>query len=323
MRSLMLTSKEQLLKEARALSYKPEILEKVYRLLDVLGQILAVPYLKDSLVLKGGTALNLYFYKTLPRLSVDIDLNYIGEPDREKMLKDKPIIIDTISKILIQNKFTQHRAPGNHAGGKMVWFYNSVLGQRSALEIDLNFMYRQTLYPITSRIPNIQGYSHCETPVLDIHELAAGKLSALFNRTASRDLFDAHYLLTQGNLNLGKLKQALVVYLAMSKVDLNALTPEAVKYNFTDLKNRLLPVLNQKSINRAPAQLKSWATTLTSELQQALTSILPLQENENEFIQKIRTEGKIQPELITDDKIFTEKVLSHPALHWAVKQWGH
>jgi hypothetical protein len=191
----MLTSKEQLLNNSRALSYKPEILEKVYRLLDILSQILSVPYLRDRLVLKGGTALNLYFYQTLPRLSVDIDLNYIGELGREKMLKDKPVIINAITKILLQNKFIQHRSPGNHAGGKMVWFYDSVLGQRSALEIDLNFMYRQALYPIASRTPNIEGYSHCETPVLDIHELAAGKLSALFNRTASRDLFDSHHLI--------------------------------------------------------------------------------------------------------------------------------
>jgi hypothetical protein len=108
----------------------------------------------------------------------------------------------------------------------------------------------------------------------------------------------------------------------MSKVDLNTLTPESINYNFTDLKNRLLPVLNQKSIVRAPPQLRTWATTLTAELQQALTDILPLQKNEKAFIQKIRTEAKISPELITNDEVFADKVLSHPALHWAVKQWS-
>ena len=33
---------------------------------------------KNRLVLKGGTALNLFFFD-LPRLSVDIDLNYVGK----------------------------------------------------------------------------------------------------------------------------------------------------------------------------------------------------------------------------------------------------
>jgi hypothetical protein len=37
------------------------------------------------MVLKGGTALNL-FVLDVPRLSVDIDLNYIGAADRETML---------------------------------------------------------------------------------------------------------------------------------------------------------------------------------------------------------------------------------------------
>jgi len=72
----MLTSKEALLKEAKEKGYKPEILEKVYRLLDTLQQFTSIPYLKERLVLKGGTALNLFYFDSMPRLSVDIDLNY-------------------------------------------------------------------------------------------------------------------------------------------------------------------------------------------------------------------------------------------------------
>lgn len=58
--------------------------------------------------------------------------------------------------------------------------------------------------------PNIQAYEHLQGPLLDIHELAAGKLSALFNRSASRDWFDAHYLLTQMPLDTKKLRLAFV-----------------------------------------------------------------------------------------------------------------
>ena len=42
---------------------------------------------KDKLVLKGGTAINL-FYRELPRLSVDIYLYYIGDT-KEEMEKDE------------------------------------------------------------------------------------------------------------------------------------------------------------------------------------------------------------------------------------------
>jgi predicted nucleotidyltransferase component of viral defense system len=197
----MLTSKELLLKEAREKGYKPEILEKVYRLLDTFRKFMSVPYLQQRLVLKGGTALNLFCFSEVPRLSVDIDVNYIGHLDREKMLEDRQTLAQAIQQILAQNQFERHRSPSHHAGGKMVWFYNSLLGQRGSLEIDVNFMYREPLFPPVLKAVNIPGYSDWRAPVLDIHELAAGKLSALFDRRVSRDLFDAHYLLKNGLFN--------------------------------------------------------------------------------------------------------------------------
>lgn len=57
-------------------------LEKVLRLHELLTEFHKHPLLKGKLVLKGGTALNLFYLK-LARLSVDIDLNYIGSIDRE------------------------------------------------------------------------------------------------------------------------------------------------------------------------------------------------------------------------------------------------
>lgn len=47
---------------------------------------------------------------------------------------------------MLQNQFERHRAPMMHAGGKMIWFYRSLLGQRGALEIDINFMYRHLYF---------------------------------------------------------------------------------------------------------------------------------------------------------------------------------
>jgi predicted nucleotidyltransferase component of viral defense system len=316
----MLNSKEQLMGHARVGGYKPEILEKVYRLLDVFQQIMSVPYLKDRLVLKGGTALNLFCFEELPRLSVDIDLNYIGALDREKMLEEKPMIMDAIQQVMLQNQFERHRAPMMHAGGKMVWFYPSLLGQRGSLEIDINFMYRQPLFPVLLKSPNIQEYRHLQGPVLDIHELAAGKLSALFDRSASRDWFDAHYLLTQMPLDKSKLKLALVTYLAMTKIDLSHLVPEQINFDLTDLRNRLVPVMHQMSVSRNTRELKGWAVTRIEELREQLTDLLPLEANEVMFINRIRSEGTICPELITDDGELAQKIISHPAINWAIKQ---
>lgn len=316
----MLNSKEQLMSQARAGGYKPEILEKVYRLLDVFQQIMAVPFLQERLVLKGGTALNLFCFERLPRLSVDIDLNYIGALDREKMLEEKPMIVDAVGQIMSQNQFERHRAPMKHAGGKMVWFYPSLLGQRSSLEIDINFMYRQPLFPVGLKSPNIEAYKTLSGPVLDIHELAAGKLSALFDRSASRDWFDAHYLLTQTSIDKNKLKLAFVTYLAMTKIEFLKLVPEEIDFDLTDLRNRLVPVMHQLSVSRNTRELKEWATARISELRQELSSILPLEEHELLFINKIRNEGIISPELITNDSEISQRIINHPAINWAMKQ---
>jgi hypothetical protein len=56
--------------------FPAENLEKVLRLRDLLIEFHKHTALNGKLVLKGGTALNL-FYLNLARLSVDIDLNYI------------------------------------------------------------------------------------------------------------------------------------------------------------------------------------------------------------------------------------------------------
>ncbi len=316
----MLNSKEQLMRHARSGGYKPEILEKVYRLLDIFQQIMSVPFLKERMVLKGGTALNLFCFEHLPRLSIDIDLNYIGALSREKMLEEKPVIINAMQQIMLQNQFERHRAPMKHAGGKMVWFYPSLLGQRGSLEIDINFMYRQTLFPVVLKSPNIQEYKHLQGAVLNIHELAAGKLSALFDRSASRDWFDAHYLLTKMPLDKKKLKLAFVIYLAMTKIDLAHLVPEKIDFDLTDLRNRLIPVMRQVSVLRNTRELKGWAIARIEALRERLADLLPLDANEMRFINKIRNEGIVSPELITNDSELTKKVVSHPAINWVIKQ---
>ena len=66
-----------------------EPLEKVFRLMALLDALNSHPFLKSRIALKGGTALNLFHFE-VPRLSVDIDLNYIGAADRKTMLAEKP-----------------------------------------------------------------------------------------------------------------------------------------------------------------------------------------------------------------------------------------
>lgn len=313
-------SKEQLLFEAREQQYKPEILEKVHHLLTTLEQVSHVPYLVNKLVLKGGTALNLFHFDSTPRLSVDIDLNYIGKLDRAEMLEEKPIISDALEKILVQKEYESYRNPGYHAGGKMVWRYDSVLGQKGNLEIDLNYMYRQPLWPIQSLVPKLVTNQSFKFPVLDIHELAAGKLSALMTRSASRDIFDAHHLFKQCNLDMNKLRLSFVAYISMTSMQPHKLQPGMINYEVNELRNRLLPVSKQNQIPTSPKSIRAWAEKITDELNNELNQILPFADNEMEFMQKIQKQGIVDASLLTNNAELQGIINSHPALIWAAKR---
>lgn len=113
----MKLSRERLVYDSAASGFRPEILEKVIHLLSLLEAMQGHPYLKNRLALKGGTALNLFLFD-LPRLSVDIDLNYIGARDRETMLAERPLVEQAISAVCSREGFSTARVPGDHAGGK-------------------------------------------------------------------------------------------------------------------------------------------------------------------------------------------------------------
>ena len=194
------------------------------------------------------------------------------------------------------------------------------MGQMGNLEIDLNYMYRQPLWPVVDKKPQLPFVTALDIPVLDIHELAAGKLSALFSRQASRDFFDAHYLLVKQPLNIDQLRLAFTIYLSMTNIDLDNLTPEKIDFNITDIRNRLLPVLRQKEMSRKPAALKTWASGLQSELKERLAILFPLTPEQREFVLRVRTSGNIAPELITQDKALSDNISNHPAIAWAARK---
>lgn len=75
-------------RQARELGFVRDTFEKVCRLADVLAFLESDALLSKTLALKGGTAINLTIFD-LPRLSVDIDLDYSENVPREEMLAQR------------------------------------------------------------------------------------------------------------------------------------------------------------------------------------------------------------------------------------------
>ena len=207
---------EEILPIARPDGFDESTVEKVLHLVHLLDVLNSHPALREKWVLKGGTALNLFVLRH-PRLSVDIDLNYIGALEREVMLADRPKVERAAQAVFSREGFAVRRVPSEHPGGKWRLSYASFTGQPAILEVDFNFMYRQPLWEIhhadSHRLGEFQARG---IPVLDLHELVAGKLSALFSRRLSRDLFDCHRVLDSDELQAERLRIAFVVYGGMT-----------------------------------------------------------------------------------------------------------
>ncbi len=314
-------SKQALKREAIERGYRPEILEKVYRLLDLLESLMEIDYLRERLVLKGGTAINLFCSEQLPRLSVDLDFNYIGAIDRETMRKEKLILESMILDVCQRLHYQLHRNPRAHAGGKMVLIYPSVDGNKGRLEIDFNYVFRVPLWMPEQRF-SLEWPKRTQTTVLDIHELAAGKLHALLGREASRDLFDSYQLFTQWNLNREKLRQAFTVYAGMEREHWKSITVDKVTFIIKEIRDQLIPVLHKDQISSFSTQdIKTWATHLAEKTRKALLdTVLPFNENEVAFLDCLEHYKEIRPEFISTDPEFCQRIADHPLLKWRIQR---
>ena len=303
-------------RDAAATGFSADILEKASRLLSLVDAIRVHPFLGPRIALKGGTALNL-FVLDLPRLLVDIDLNYTGAPAREVMLAERPKVDQAIHAVCAREELGVRRVPDEHAGGKWRLTYRSAAGGLGNLELDMNFLLRTPLWPagpLDSR--PLGSFRASRVPVLDIHELAAGKLAALLSRRASRDLFDTCQLLRRGDLDLMKLRLAFVVYGAASRQDWRSVVVEDVNGDAAELQRRLLPTLRGSGLPSPGAATQLWLEELVGECRDRLSVVLPLTGEEREFIARLDDDGEIHPELLGVDRAMQELIRTHPALLW-------
>lgn len=310
-------SSSEILSVAESSGFKAEMVEKGLHLLNLLKNLNSHPFLKGKWVLKGGTALNM-FVLDLPRLSVDIDLNYIGSLGRKEMLADRPKIEQAAQAVFSREGFIIKRAPDEHAGGKWRLSYQSFTGQSGNLEVDLNFMLRQPLCDVRSADSHPLGHFKAKSiPVLDLHELAAGKLAALLTRGQARDLFDCHRILNMDYLERNRLRIAFVVYGGMNRKDWRTVSIEDVDFNEAELARQLIPSLHVRTIQEQGSLSPSeYGAQLVDECRKALSVVLPFTEEEREFLDLLLDKGEIDSTILSTDTVLQERIQGQPLLEW-------
>ena len=310
----MRISPERLATEAEATGFQPEVLEKSYNLLGLLDAIDSHPFLRGRLALKGGTALNLFVFD-VPRLSVDIDLNYVGAVGTEEMMEERPLIEEALQAVFSRENYTIRRMPEEHAGGKWSLRYTAGSGGNAGIEVDVNYMYRLPLWPLVRASSRSLGsWEFIEFPLVDVHKLAAGKLAALFARQRARDLFDCSLILSIDTLDLEKLRIAFVVYGAMNRKDWRTICLDDLGFDPVELSSQLMPALRVDG--RGDRSPTGYGESLLEECRRALSAILPFTDTEREFLDRLLEGGKISPELLTADTALQERIGRQPLLEW-------
>lgn len=121
-------------KKAEELGFVRDTLEKVTRIADILEFLNTNPALKDSLALKGGTAINLTIFD-LPRLSVGIDLDYLITNTREEMLESREVINRMIERFMVSQGYRKNPKTKNpHSVDSWFYDYNGASGNRDNIK---------------------------------------------------------------------------------------------------------------------------------------------------------------------------------------------
>ncbi len=291
--------------------FAADTLEKVLRLERVLDQVTRHPFLQSRLVLKGGTALNLFFGRA-PRLSVDLDFNYVGAVDREAMLRERPEVERALEQLADGDKYRIQRAAEEHAGRKFYWSYWNAFGSQDRIEIDLNYMFRIPLVPPALR----EGWTPdadtgCTARIAGFEEVLAGKTLALLDRVAARDLYDVAAFLPPIR-DVGPLR---TLFIALSGILPRPLTAYSTRHlqAFTQagLDRELAPFL--RSTERVERGV------LVGRVSQVLRAFLTLSAEEREYVERLQW-GEFHPEPIAADRPeLLEHLRAHPALLWKVE----
>jgi predicted nucleotidyltransferase component of viral defense system len=290
-------------------------LEKVIRLLGLLDALRSHPFLKTRIALKGGTALNL-FASDVPRLSVDIDLNYLGAAKRETMEADRPKVEQAVQAVCGRLGIGIKRSPVDHAGGKWRLSFITVSGRTSTLELDVNFMFRTPLWPPEKGDSHpIGSFRATQVTVLDVHELAAGKMAALLARSAGRDLFDVRGILSRKDLDVTKLRLGFVVYGGINRKDWRGVSVDDIQADPREIDRTLLSLLRADLVP-PKEQIARWTRLLVDDCRGHVSAVLPLAPNEREFIERLNEKGDIVPELLTSDEVVQATIREHPGLRW-------
>lgn len=291
-------------------------LEKVLRLVDVLQYIAQNDKLSDCLVLKGGTAINLTVFE-MPRLSVDIDLDFHRDCTLDGMLQHRAVINAEILAYMSSQGYSLSPSTKNpHSLDSWVFFYHNSAGNRDNIKIEINYSMRQHIFIPQKREIRVSFLSNINIRTLHPMELFGSKIKALIERHTCRDLYDVYNLLHSDlilTVDISLLRKIVVFYLAVGgnkklskEYDLSSIR----QIKFSQIRATLLPMLRKgESFDFETAKV---------EVIEFLERLLSFTDTETAFIDYFVAK-QYRPELLFNDDVIIANIRNHPMAHWKVR----
>ncbi len=313
---MFLYTKKEIIITAQELNVQKQTLERVLRLMDVLEFINTDSYLKNKLALKGGTAINLTFYNYM-RLSVDIDLDYIGPNDREQMMIDRNLIEKRLLNYTQESnmQYRNDKTKKTHALDSFVFNYSNLFNATDMIKIEINYMNRIHLFDCEKRNITLPLKNSKKVLTLNKIDLFASKTNALIYRTTIRDIYDVYNMIKNKTISSNEFiifKKSLIFYLLLSaeeKINIKILFEECKKRMNSFVGKRVPQYLTSTLKLNEKFDISSAIHDISLLLDKILESIT---DNEIDFINSF---PNISTSLF-ENKMIDEKINNHPMVKW-------
>ena len=311
--------KHEIVSLAKENGFRSETLEKVLRLIDILDYINKNDELSPYLVLKGGTSINFTIFN-LPRLSVDIDLDFAFNGSKDEMLKVRQEITAIIRRYMeINNYSLSNESKTRYALDSFVFNYNNNYGNKDTLKIEINYMNRTHIYEPIIRAVSISFLNSFKILTLNKLELYGSKIKALLERCTIRDLYDTYNMIIENLFNkkeLNLVKKCVIFYMTIGKT-----TDRTFNEVLTDFEDKIKTFMVEKVPQYLSSTLRKSDTFSMIEavniVNAFIIKLMKLNESEIQFINEFEN-GYYKPELLFDDQDIIERIKEHPMAIWKI-----
>ncbi len=300
---------------AREYGFNRDTFEKVLRLRTILEFLNTQEYMCEHLLLKGGTAINLTVFN-LPRLSVDIDLDFIPNLTREEMENERERLTEILKGYMSEQGYSlSDTSRFSHSLDAFHYNYVNAAGNKDMIKIEINYSLRTHVLPSEDRVFVTDAFGEpIKVRTVAVMEIFAAKTIALISRAAARDLYDFCNMVDTKLFSSEEdmFRKCIIFYATITAKEVNKdfNTSAIDSLVFSKIKSDLFPVLAVKD-----------KFDLEGKKQQAkgyIASLMKPTEAEMKYMEMfIKKEYK--PELIFEDSEIVERLRNHPMALWKCK----